>query len=726
MIISLDTETTGVDFAHGVMPFLVTTWGTDGPTGCWEWDVDPLTRKPNIPLDELADIVELVNAAEVIYLHNAKFDVRALATVGIELPWSKVRDTLAASHLLASNHGHRLDQLTIEYLDKDIEKFELHVEKVVKECRKIAKRDYPHWNLADEGKPDMPSVKAGSKREEDKPWKCDMWLPRALGAAGCRSILPDGWSNACAEYANADSEHTLYLGLELERRIREDGWWKIYEHRLHLPRVACEMEQYGITARGDYTEANIVKFEEHCAEAADALVGIAAEFGHELQLADGAALNDNMRDFFYGAVEDRCPRCCYTKRVKHWNGEGQAHWLEPPTCPKCAKSTKRRAGVKHQLVRVNFDNLKLPVIISEKTHNATLDGSAMQEYLATTDGAAHDFIKILLDRRQHETAIGYMQQYRRFWVPVPGATRFFRIHCSLNPFATDHLRWGSNSPNMQNVSSESKKELSNRACFGPLPDREWWDMDFRQIERRIPAYECKEPKLVEVFEKSGPPYWNSLYLLTASVLYPDEFWPLCEVEELFRKEHPGLYKRAKFCDLAKQYGCGRKKYERLARVDGAFDMIDKEFPLLAANQDYYLKMAMRTGWVQTLPDRTVDPERGYPILASRTEDGGILSTTPYNYHVSGTACWVKNAALIRCADQCAKWRAEGFDAHVILEVHDSLLFDFPRGRTIEENLPRAMVLKDLMEQGGRNLIPAMPLPVKVEYITESWASGVAV
>ncbi len=104
----------------------------------------------------------------------------------------------------------------------------------------------------------------------------------------------------------------------------------------------------------------------------------------------------------------------------------------------------------------------------------------------------------------------------------------------------------------------------------------------------------------------------------------------------------------------------------------------------------------------------------------------MLSTTPFNYHVSGTACWVKNTALARCADQCTEWRAEGFDAHIALEVHDDLLFDSPRGTSLEENLPRALILKGLMEQGGEDLVPRIPTPVSMEYIIESWANGVAV
>ena len=745
MIISLDTETTGVDFVHGAMPFLVTTCADDGTVRFWEWDVDPLTRRPEIPPGDLADISELVDAAELVYIHNAPFDVRAMATVGIDLPWAKIRDSLPASHLLATNHPHNLTWLCIEYLGTDIEHHDLHVKKVTQACRTIAKRDFPDWKVADEGVEGMPSVKASSKRDEDKPWKGDMWLPRALcmqwDIQG-QPIDDADWLTACSRYANADSEHTLPLGLELERLIRDRGLWKIYQHRLEVQRVACEMVCYGVTAIGHYTDATIGDYEEHTAESEDVLVSIAAEYGHDLDLAEGASLNDNMRDFFYGATSQHCPRCTYKKRIKHWNDEV----MDPEaTCPKCARKTKRRPGMTHQLITTHRDNLALSVIYGQKTGNASLDKDAMREYLHTTEGAAQDFVRILLDKRKHETDLGYMRGYRRFWVPVPGCPGYFRIHPSLNPCGTDHLRWASNSPNLQNVSVQEercedcdgdgcpacggtgKSRLSVRACFGPAPGREWWDFDFRNLEKRIPVYECGEESLIEVFERpDDPPYWGSDHNVLASLLFPDEYWPLAEVRDGFKKDHLTKYKRVKNTNFAKQYGAGKRKVDSTAGVAGAYEKIERGLPKIAQLQGHYLRMAEKTGWVPTLPDRTVDPDRGYPILASRTEDGRVLSTTPFNYHVSGTACWAKNTALVRCSHQCAEWRREGFDAHVALEVHDSILFDFPRGATPQENLPRALVLRGLMEQSGEDLIPRIPTPVSVSYHLESWAKEIPI
>ena len=76
MLISLDTECTGLDFVHGAKPFLVTTCDDTGEIRFWEWPVDPMTRQPEVPQDDLVAIAELLDAADLIYMQNSKFDTR--------------------------------------------------------------------------------------------------------------------------------------------------------------------------------------------------------------------------------------------------------------------------------------------------------------------------------------------------------------------------------------------------------------------------------------------------------------------------------------------------------------------------------------------------------------------------------------------------------------------------------------------------------------------------
>ena len=61
-----------------------------------------------------------------------------------------------------------------------------------------------------------------------------------------------------------------------------------------------------------------------------------------------------------------------------------------------------------------------------------------------------------------------------------------------------------------------------------------------------------------------------------------------------------------------------------------------------------LALAERQNYVTTVPDRFIDPERGFPIQSKRTHYGKVKPTTPFCYHVSSTAAQVLNRAMVMC------------------------------------------------------------------------------
>src|SRR3990167_10635579 len=99
-MISLDTEDTGLDLRHGAKPFLFTTCNEEGQQSWWEWDVDPITRQPEIPPDDIQEIENLLyTGGNDLVFQNAKFDVTALVSIGVKWEhWSLVQDTLIAGH----------------------------------------------------------------------------------------------------------------------------------------------------------------------------------------------------------------------------------------------------------------------------------------------------------------------------------------------------------------------------------------------------------------------------------------------------------------------------------------------------------------------------------------------------------------------------------------------------------------------------------------------------
>jgi len=218
-VIALDTETTGVDLHHGAKPFFVTVAREDGTQQWWEWDVDPLTREPNVPDEDVAEIQALLSPddpeGEWVVLQNAKFDAVALSTVErFEWPWDRTHDTLLAGHLLASNQPHDLTSMALHYLGVDIQPYEDRLEEAVQECRRYCRSHLPEWRIAKEGLPEMPS--AGSKT-----WKYDSWLPRALGLH-LEHAEDHPWFTVLRDYANADSLVTLALWQAMRKELERE------------------------------------------------------------------------------------------------------------------------------------------------------------------------------------------------------------------------------------------------------------------------------------------------------------------------------------------------------------------------------------------------------------------------------------------------------------------------------------------------------------------------
>jgi DNA polymerase I-like protein with 3'-5' exonuclease and polymerase domains len=226
-----------------------------------------------------------------------------------------------------------------------------------------------------------------------------------------------------------------------------------------------------------------------------------------------------------------------------------------------------------------------------------------------------------------------------------------------------------------------------------------------------------------LFEKpNDPPYFGSYHLLNASIIWPDEFWPVAEIEGKFKELYKAtLYQWTKNFGFAKQYNCGKATGDRAAHKVGAFDLVSNALPNIARLNREQINHANKYGYVETIPDKTVDPKRGYPMMCTRTERGKVLETVPLSYHVQGTAGYCRQKAVIRCDQQLQEWNEKeqkkpGEGYYIVLTVHDELVFDFPVGGV--RNLLRIKVIQKLMEESGNDI--GIPLRVSTSYHPVSW------
>lgn len=688
-VLAVDTETTGLDFWHGAHPYLVTVCGEDLKPLFWEWPVDPLTREVQVDPRELQEIKDELDRAPRHVFHNAKFDVHALHFLGIEdWPWDRTWDTLVAAHLLGSNQKKNLTDLAIVYLGTDIEPLEDALEAGVQKARRMVQQarvrrkrsrkvavdlfgnpifgdeveDLANWKIAEKGLADMPSVK-------EKSWKQDGWLLRAMRLRGLAEDHPE-WDTLLSDYANEDSRTTRRLWDVFEEEIKRKSLWEIYRETLKTLPIASGMERRGVTLSGERHERTRREYARRSVDAAQECEAIARDLGYDLSLP--------------------------------------------------------RSGNNRSLLTFCFDVLNLPRLKeSEKTGEPSLDKEVLEHCEASLprNSAGFKFVEALRKKRSLDTAISYLDGYEKFWLPAssPG---WFILHSNLNVTGTDTLRWSSTNPNEQNI---SKKEGFNlRSTFGPRPGRELWALDAQNIERRIPAYEADETDIIALFERpDDPPYFGSEHALVAHVLYPREFEG-CRSDvgvdgRVFKKKFAStLYDRVKRGNFSVQNGAQRAKADATYGLAGAFDTIRGRFVKQEALNQKCITFANKFGWIETIPDRTVNPRRGYPLLCQRGRDGRVTPTIPFSYRVQGSAMWWMRKAMVKCQILLDKWAEAGFDGFITLQVHDELVFDFPR-RERAGNLWRAKALAAAMASCGADFVTPIKTPVSISYHPTSYA-----
>lgn len=686
-MLGFDTETTGLDLYHGAKPFFVTVCDELDNQTFWEWDVDPLTREPIIPPEDIETIRERIRREPLIIGQNPNFDVAAMRTVGIDdWPWEKTRCTLLAAHLLSSDTQHDLTAQAAIYLGIDISLYEIALRKATQEARRMVESKvyadkFAGWLIAKKGREDMPSA--------DSLWKLDTWLPRTIAKALGYS-LEHPWWTVLQRYSNPDSGVLPHLYKRQMEILELRGHIKIYEARLPLLSIRDKMEFYGVTVNGEQLLKVRKKYREDTQALEDTCVNIAKSYGFDLTLPKGGR-NGSLDEFV-------------------------------------------------------FEVMKLPVVKKTKKGGPSLDKGAMGTYAATLplNSRPLKFVQTLAVKRQGSTACSFLDSYERFWRPyaqtwVPvhivnhkTGAGWYVLHPSLNPTGTNTLRWSCSNPNEQNISK--KKGFNIRAVFGPAPGREWWSLDAENIELRIPAYEAGEESMIELFERpNDPPYFGSNHLFFFDILHPEKFAEHgAKVKTVFESS---WYQWTKNGNFAVQYGAQPESgtADRAYHIEGAQEKIQKRLGKIAHLSASMIAFANKHGYVETMPDKTVDPLHGYPLNCTRNKWGRVKPTVPLSYHVQGTAMWWMMKAMIRCQGYLDTLNAlEGYPNYFIaLQVHDELVFDFPvnrrlgsDGKMIYGNLAKVKYLKKMMAEGGNDI--GVPTPVAWKYHESSWAEAIAV
>ncbi|MBQ3864854.1 MAG: DNA polymerase I [Clostridia bacterium] len=262
------------------------------------------------------------------------------------------------------------------------------------------------------------------------------------------------------------------------------------------------------------------------------------------------------------------------------------------------------------------------------------------------------------------------------------------IHTTFKQTVTSTGRISSADPNLQNIPVRSSLGREIRKAFIPR-DREHilLDADYSQIELRVLAHMSGDPAMCDAF-LSG----QDIHTRTASEVFGV---PMQDVT-------PELRARAKAVNFGIVYGIsdfGLSRNSGISRRE-AHDFIRRYFeryPDVRRYMDTCIATGQTQGYVQTLFGRRRPlPEMESSNRVRRAFGERVAMNTP----IQGTAADIIKIAMVRVYDALQKG---GYQARLILQVHDELLIDCP--------LSEADAVSELLRTTMENAI-ALKVPLE--------------
>lgn len=241
-----------------------------------------------------------------------------------------------------------------------------------------------------------------------------------------------------------------------------------------------------------------------------------------------------------------------------------------------------------------------------------------------------------------------------------------RLHATFNPRGAVTGRFSSENPNLQNLPIKSELGKNIRNAFIAPPGYELVSFDYSQIELRIAALLSQDPTFLEIFN-SGKDVHAAVAARVFGVLEKDVT--------------PEMRRRAKVINFGILYGMGVTALKQNLGTDrkeaqAFYDAYFLQFPRLATYLEETREFARKHGFTVTLFGRKrifKDMHSPLPFIKAMAERMAI------NAPIQGTA----TADIIKLAiinvDHALREKGLDTKAHLIMQVHDELVFEVKKG-----------------------------------------------
>lgn len=333
-----------------------------------------------------------------------------------------------------------------------------------------------------------------------------------------------------------------------------------------------------------------------------------------------------------------------------------------------------------QLGYILFDKLGLRVIKKTKSGPST-DTSVLEELALEQPIADH----ILAYRALAKLKGTYADALPKLVIPETG-----RIHTSFNQAVTATGRLSSSNPNLQNIPIRSEEGKKIREAFVAAPGKMLLSADYSQIELRVLAHYSGDESLVEAFNNE-----EDVHRRTAAEIFGVG---VADVSAEMRRQ-------AKMINFGIAYGMSPFGLSQRLRIStktakAAIDRYFERYHGVRRFIDEAVERARTLGYAETLLGR----RRAIPELQSRNFTIRQLGERlAINTPIQGTSADLIKKAMI---DIFLVFQHKGIEAEMLLQVHDELLFEAPKGEMDQ--------VRELIRSAMEN-VWSLRAPLKVEF-----------
>ncbi|EJE98262.1 DNA polymerase I [Liquorilactobacillus mali] len=321
-----------------------------------------------------------------------------------------------------------------------------------------------------------------------------------------------------------------------------------------------------------------------------------------------------------------------------------------------------------QLGVILFEKLKLPVIKKTKTGYSTAVG-----VLEELRGMAPIIDNILKYRQIAKIQSTYVEGLLKVVSQKDG-----KVHTRYTQTLTATGRLSSVDPNLQNIPVRLEEGRQIRKAF--VPEKAGWEIfssDYSQIELRVLAHISHDKNMQAAFNEGADIHAN-----TAMQIFGLD--SASEVTSNMRRQAKavnfGIVYGISDYGLAQNIGITRKQAKSF--ITRYFEI----FPGVKQYMDEIVEKAHEQGYVETLFKR----RRYLPEIKSKNFNlRSFAERTAMNTPIQGSAADIIKVAMINMQKML---RREKFEAKMLLQVHDELIFEVPDKEiaALEKFVPKVM------------------------------------